>query len=162
MSLCPRSLVDVGLRRLIRLAPAPALAVVLAVAALAPARPAQAVEVSLGLGGHYWFAEQAIFDADAVIRQRLAGSFSIGGRVGVALGASPVDVGIPLDFLMRLDASRFYFEVAGGAWIFFDAERVRPHVSGGFGLVSGNLTFGPEVGWLEPRAIMGLRLTYRL
>ncbi len=144
-------------RSLFRLTPA-----LLLVAALAPARAAHAVEGSLGLGGHYWFAERAVFDADAIIRQRLTSAFSIGARVGVALSASPVDVGIPLDFVMRVDVSRVYFEAAGGAWIFFDGERVAPHVSGGFGLVSGNLTFGPEVGWLDPRAILGLRLTYRL
>ena len=49
---------------------------------------------------------------------------------------------------------RVYVEAVGGPWIFLEAGRVVPHVAGGFGLVAGNLTFGPEVGWLDPHAIV--------
>jgi hypothetical protein len=114
------------------------------------------------MGGQYWFAERALFDADAVIRQPLGNGFSIGGRVGVVLAATPVDVGIPLDFTLRIDISRVYLEALGGVWFFFDGKRVAPHVAGGFGIIAGRLTVGPEIGWLDPRAVVGVRLTYRL
>lgn len=136
-------------------------AAALALGALAP-RPAHAVALSLGAGGHYWLAERAVFHADVLVRQPLAGPLSVGGRFGVLLTASDVDLGIPIDLVLRLDFGRVYVEAVGGPWIFLEAGRVVPHVAGGFGLVAGNLTFGPEVGWLDPHAIVGARLTYRL
>lgn len=133
------------------------------VAVAATPTPAHAADVAIGLGAHYWFTEQGLFDAYAVVRQPLLPNFSIGFRAGVLLTASPTHVGIPLDFLMRVDVSRVYFEAAAGPWFLIDSgDTVRVHVSGGFGLKAGNITFGPEVGWLDPRAVVGARFTYRL
>lgn len=136
---------------------------VFAALSLAPSR-ADAAGLTLGLGANYWLRSSGVFNFDLTIDERVARSFSIGGRFGVSLLTGPARVGIPLDLTLRFDVLRqLYVELTGGPWIYFDdAAVVRAHIAFGFGMKTGNIMFGPEVGYLEPNGILGVRLAFRL
>lgn len=144
---------------------APSRLPLLALAALAAAllaRPAEA-SVQLGLGADYWFdpelgALQLTLAADTPLARRA----TIGGRFGVVVTSGPNEVGVPIDLRLRIRGRRLYFDGLVGPWIFFDGDALRIHAALGFGILSGSMSFGLEVGWLDPTATAGVRLAFRL
>lgn len=140
--------------------------VVLIAAALVCASPqrAEAVTARMSLGANYWFAHQGVFDLSFTAETPLASFISVGGRFGVLLTSEGPKVGIPLDLLVRLHiVSPIYIEVTGGPWIVFNTgDDLRAHFGFGIGLTSGTISFGPEVSYLEPDAMIGVRLAFHL
>lgn len=131
-----------------------------AVLFLAPARADAAVE--LGLGGDYWVDRGGLFNLNLKASTPLAGPLSIGGRFGALLATEANTFGIPLDVILRATFSRrVYAEAMAGPWILFHDDPVRAHVGFGFGLQGQTVSFGVEVGWLDPAAMAGLRLGWR-
>jgi hypothetical protein len=81
----------------------------------------------------------------------------------VALLTEPSTLAIPIDLVLRADIARqFYIEGLVGPWIVIDrGETLRAHAAFGFGIKSGALSFGLEVGYASPEPILGVRLGYR-
>ncbi|HSN92076.1 MAG TPA: hypothetical protein VLS93_12675 [Anaeromyxobacteraceae bacterium] len=137
-------------------------------AALLWSRPAEA-SVQLGLGADYWFdpevgALQLTLAADTY----LARHATIGARFGAVVTSDPSgtsdvgEVGVPIDLRLRIRGRRLYFDGLVGPWIFFEGDAFRIHAGLGFGLLSGSMSFGLEVGWVDPTPIAGIRLAFRL
>jgi hypothetical protein len=70
---------------------------------------------------------------------------------------------VPLDLLLRIRiVSPIFIEVTGGPWIMFNTgDDLRAHFGFGIAIVSGSLSFGPEVSYLEPDPMIGARLAFR-
>ena len=50
-----------------------------------------------------------------------------------------------------------------GPWIVFDDDdAVRLHAALGFGILTHSLSFGLEVGWLDPTSMIGVRVAFPL
>ena len=59
-------------------------------------------------------------------------------------------------------ARRVYVEGLVGPWILLDrGDALRGHAAFGFGLLGRSMTLGLEVGYLDPSAMLGLRLGFR-
>lgn len=129
---------------------------------LAPSS-SEAASVRLGLGADYWFDQSASFQFNLGVETHLAGPLHIGGRFGAALIPEIDALGIPIDLVLRANlARRFYIEGLVGPWILIgEGDAFRAHAAFGFGLQSGALSFGLEVGYLTPDPTIGLRLGYR-
>lgn len=123
----------------------------------------EAANVRLGLGADYWFDEGAAFQFNLGVETHLAGPLHLGGRFGVALLPKADTLGIPIDLVLSLNLSRrFYVEGLVGPWLVIDhGETLRAHAAFGFGVKSGALSFGLEVGYASPEPILGVRLGYR-
>jgi hypothetical protein len=132
-------------------------------AALAAARPA-AASTSLGLGADYLVDPssgelQLTLAADT----QLVRHATIGVRFGAAFLNDPNRFGVPVDARLRISGSRLYAEGLVGPWLVFDSgDTVRMHAAFGFGLLTKSLSFGVEVGWLDPTSMIGLRLAFRI
>lgn len=125
---------------------------------------ASARSVRLGFGASYWLARTGVFDLNLAVGAPITSAISVGGRFGglVTSGSGP-RVGLPIDLFVHAGlGDRAYVEVLGGPWIFFEGDTVRAHVAIGFGFESGSISFGPEIGYLEPDAILGAKLAFRL
>jgi hypothetical protein len=131
-------------------------------AALAP-RPARAA-TRIGLGADYHLYGRGIFQLTLDVDTFLARHLSVGGRFGALLASTPTTFGVPVDVYLRLRLRRIYLQGLIGPWILFYAPAsVRLHAAFGFGLEArGGLSVGLEVGWLDPSAIVGLRLAWRI
>jgi hypothetical protein len=129
---------------------------------LAPSS-SEAASVRIGLGADYWFDEGAAFQFNLGVETHLAGPLHLGGRFGVALLPKLDTLGVPIDLTLRADLTRqFYLEGLVGPWIVIDSgETLRAHAAFGFGIQSGALSFGLEVGYASPEPIIGVRLGYR-
>lgn len=134
-----------------------------ALAALAFARPA-AARSSLGLGAD-WLVDpesgelQLTLAADTPLDR----SVSLGVRFGMMYLADPDRVGVPVDGWLRVRGKRVYAEGLVGPWIVFDDDdSLRLHAAFGFGVLSRSLSFGVEVGWLDPTAMVGVRVAFPL
>jgi hypothetical protein len=141
-----------------------AIAAAAALATVAIPRPAHA-GLHIGVGADYWVEHNAAFQLTFLADTYLARSFSLGGRFGAMLvTTSGPTVGLPIDISLRIHLPRagMYLEGLVGPWIVFTDTPVRAHVAGGFGLERGPLTFGLEVGYLQPNGIIGLRFGHRL
>lgn len=135
----------------------------LAIGLLVAAAPAHAAQLDIGLGASYWFEDSGVFDLNLGVRAPIARHLLIGGRFGALLATNPNHVGIPLDLQLRVRVSRVYFEALGGPWILFDGDpTVRGHAGFGFGLLAGFINVGLEVGWLQPQALVSLRIAFPL
>jgi hypothetical protein len=136
-----------------------------AAAALAWCRPAEA-GVALGLGADYWVdPEVGAFQATLALDTPLAKRVTVAARFGVAVTSGPNDVAVPIDLRLRMwTRSRLYFDALVGPWLYFGGgDWLRAHVGVGFGLLSkGGMSLGLEAGWLDPSAIVGIRLGFRL
>ena len=127
--------------------------------------PSARADTRLGLGADYWIDnETGIFSLTGAIDTPVSRVFSVGGRFGLLLTSSPTEVGIPLDLLLRFEPRRssLYLEALAGPWILFVDEPVRAHVAFGFGVRTGVLSAGLEVGYLDPDPVLGLRLAFNL
>ncbi|WP_257451974.1 hypothetical protein [Archangium lipolyticum] len=129
---------------------------------LAPAR-SEATEFRLTLGGDYQFDSGAFFHLTGAVDFVDLGPLSIGTRFGALLATQPNTLGIPLDLNLRITPRRvpIYVELLGGPWIFFEGDTFRAHAAFGFGYQGRSVTFGVELGYLEPRPHIGLRLGWR-
>ncbi len=127
------------------------------------AGPASAA-VELGLGADYWVEPQSgEFQLTLAVDTPLARHLTIGGRFGAMVITAPNEFGVPVDFRFRVHVQRIYFDGLVGPWFIFDEPRpVRTHVAFGFGLLARGITFGLEVGWLDPSTLVGLRLAFRI
>ena len=127
------------------------------------AGPASA-STELGLGADWWVEPEAGgFQLTLAVDTPLAKSLTLGGRFGVLLLTSPTEFGVPVDLRLRVKLQRLYLDFLVGPWFLFDEpDPVRAHVAFGFGLLASGITFGLEVGWLDPSTIIGLRLGFRL
>lgn len=125
--------------------------------------PASA-SVELGLGADYWTGPQSgEFQLTLAVDTPLARHLTIGGRFGAMVLTAPNEFGVPVDFRLRVHVQRVYFEGLVGPWFLFDEpDPVRAHVAFGFGLLARGITFGLEVGWLDPSTLVGLRLAFRI
>ncbi len=133
------------------------------VAALAAARPA-AASTSLGLGADYLVDPdsgelQLTLAADTPLMKHV----TIGARFGAAYLTDPGRFGIPIDGRLRIRGRRLYAEGLVGPWLVFDSgDTVRMHAAFGFGLLTKSLSFGLEVGWLDPTSMIGVRVAFPL
>lgn len=142
-----------------RLAPLLAAA---ALAALAAPRPARAA-IELGAGADLALdPQQGAFLLTLSGRTPLGRHVSAGGRAGVLLFTGPDRVGVPLDLSLRVHLGRGYLEALVGPWLAVRGDAVAFHGAIGFGLVTGVLHAGLEVGALDGAGLVGLRLAVPL
>jgi hypothetical protein len=141
----------------------PCLGGLLALGLLLVPASSQAANLRFGLGADYWFDNGAAFQLNLGVETHLAGPLHVGGRFGVALLPKLDTLGIPIDLVLRANLTRrFYLEGLFGPWIVIDSgDTFRAHAAFGFGVQSGALSFGVEVGYASPEPIIGLRLGYR-
>jgi hypothetical protein len=126
------------------------------------ARPANA-SVNLGLGADWIEGGVGELNLTLGVDTFLARSLSLGGRAGVAFFDDSHHLGIPIDLRLKLHVQRVYFEGLVGPWMLIDdGDLFRFHGAFGFGLESGSLAFGLEVGRLGRATMLGLRLAFRL
>jgi hypothetical protein len=134
-----------------------------ALAALAAARPAEA-RTSLGLGADWLVDPEAgELQLTLALETRLAKHLSLGARFGAMFLSEPDRFGAPIDGRLRLRAGGLYVDGLVGPWIVFaDDDAVRLHAAFGFGILTRSLSFGLEVGWLDPTSMVGVRVAFPL
>jgi hypothetical protein len=124
---------------------------------------ARAAQVDLGLGAGYWFENSGLFDVNIGMRAGVARSLSVGGRLGAFIATNPSELGIPVDLQLRVAVGHAYLEGMAGPWILFGGDpSIRAHVGFGFGLRARSVSVGIEVGWLDPDALLSLRVAFAL
>lgn len=126
---------------------------------------AEAADVRLGLGGDYQVNRRFLGEVTLTVDGAVARYIRVGGRFGALIASGRPDFGVPLDLEVRalLAGRRVYLEGLFGPWLIFDSDRfIHLHAAVGFGLQSGGLSFGLEVGWLDPSPMLGLRLGFRI
>lgn len=122
----------------------------------------------LNLGADYWSTGTSIFSATVSLRGYFTPRLSIGGRAGALVTTSSSNngsnsnngnVGIPLDLQVRGRLAVFYLEGLAGPWLLINSNSVvRAHVAAGGGLEIGPFSAGLEMGYLDPAAVLGVRL----
>jgi hypothetical protein len=129
---------------------------------LAPER-SEAADFRLNLGADYQIDNGAFFHVTGAVDFVFIGPLSIGTRFGALLATQPNTLGIPLDLDLRITPARtpIYVEFLGGPWLFFEGDTFRAHGAFGFGYQGRSVSFGLEVGYLEPKPHIGLRLGWR-
>jgi len=128
-------------------------------AALAWAHPAEA-SARIGIGAD-WLVDPSdgAFQVTLGGQRQLVRNLDVGGRIGVLLRTGPTELGVPLDATLTFRLGRFYVEGLAGPWILFDSDDpLRLHAAIGIGVVARGMRFGLEVGYLDPSAMIGLRL----
>jgi hypothetical protein len=126
------------------------------------ARPAEA-SVNLGLGADWIEGGTGELNLTLGADSFLARNISIGGRAGAAFFDSSHHLGIPIDLSLKVHIQRIYFQGLVGPWILLNAgDLFYFHGAFGFGLESGSMTFGAEVGRLAHATMFGLRLGFRI
>ncbi len=134
-----------------------------AFALLAFARPAEA-GAALGLGAD-WLTDprdgelQLTVAADTPLVRHV----TLGARFGMMYFGDGEYVGAPLDGRLRVRTGRLYADGLVGPWIVFGGNQtVRFHAAFGFGVATRSLTFGFEVGWVDPTPLIGVRIGFPL
>ena len=132
-------------------------------AALAAARPAEA-RTSLGLGADWLVDPEAgELQLTLALETRLAKHLSLGARLGAMYLSEPDRFGAPIDGRLRIRAGGVYLDGLVGPWIVLDDDdAVRLHAALGFGILTHSLSFGLEVGWLDPTSMIGVRVAFPL
>ena len=130
------------------------------------ALPAQA-GIRLGLGADWWLYRGGEFNVTLAVDTQLLRRLYIGGRFGAYFAMLPGEIGVPIDLLLRLNLGQVYFEGLVGPWVTFGGYYTsgfpfRAHAALGFGLQASAVTFGLELGYLDPGAIFGIRLAWRI
>jgi hypothetical protein len=125
-------------------------------------RRARSANVALGLGADYILdPELGELQVTFALETPVARGLTVGARFGGLLTED--DVGAPIDFRLRLRTHGLYIDGLVGPWLVFDSgDTVRFHGALGFGLLSGSMSFGAEVGALGDSGIVGLRLAFSL
>lgn len=132
-------------------------------AALGVARPA-AAGTALGLGAD-WLVDPESGELQLTLAAdtRIARHVTVGARFGAMYLSDPDRVGVPIDGRLRIRSGRLYAEGLVGPWIVFDDDdTLRLHAAFGFGLLARSLSFGFEVGWMDPTAMIGVRVAFPL
>jgi hypothetical protein len=127
------------------------------------ALPARATTVRLDLGADDWLDQSTgVFEFTLAPMVHLARHVHVGVRFGALVTSSPVVAGVPVDIDLRffVPHSSLYLEGLGGPWFLFQGTTVHGHGAFGFGLSNGEVSFGLEVGYLDPRAVIGARLGF--
>jgi hypothetical protein len=135
-----------------------------ALAALALPRPAAAARVALGLGAD-WLVdpEDGELQLTLAAETRLARHATLAVRFGGMYLAEPDRFGVPIDGRLRIRGGGLYAEGLVGPWIVFDDDdSLRLHAAFGFGLLTRSLSFGLEIGWLDPTSMIGVRVAFPL
>lgn len=134
-----------------------------AFALLAFARPAQA-GAALGLGADWLTDPQAgEFQLTVAADTALVRHVTLGVRFGMMYFGDGQYVGAPIDGRLRIRGRRLYAEGLVGPWIVFGGnDTLRFHGAFGFGIYSRSLTFGFEVGWVDPTPMIGVRVAFPL
>jgi hypothetical protein len=134
-----------------------------ALAAVAVPRSASA-DLALGLGAD-WLVEPQSGELQLTLapETRLARHLTLAARFGVMYLSEPDRVGVPIDGRLRYRGHRFYVEGLVGPWLVFDSgDTVRLHAAFGFGLLTSSLSFGLEVGYMDPTSMIGVRVAFPL
>lgn len=119
-------------------------------------------DLRLGFGAHDWIDVSPAFDIALAGSTNIARHLEVGARGGAAIVTSPSKAMIPLDLQLRVVASRIYVEGSAGPWFVLDDHPVHAHGSIGLGLRAGDVEVGLEVGWLDPKPILGLNVALGL
>jgi hypothetical protein len=137
-------------------------AAILFAALLGVASPARA-SVNLGLGADWIEGHSSDLNLTLGADAYLARHLSLGGRAGAAFFDKGHQVGIPIDLRLRVHVQHIYFEGLVGPWLLIDSgDLFRFHGAFGFGIESGVVGFGLEVGKLDEATMVGLRVAFRL
>lgn len=131
---------------------------------LAPTSSRASADVRLGLGADYWLDRGAAFNFTLGVDADVVGPISVGARFGALLVTEPNTFAVPADVVLRANLGRnrrVYIEGLAGPWIFFEGETFRAHGAFGFGIQGRSVSLGLEVGYLQPKPIVGLRLGWR-
>jgi hypothetical protein len=134
-----------------------------ALALLAFARPAEA-GAALGLGAD-WLTDPRAGELQLTVAADtpLARNVTLGARFGMMYFGDGQYLGAPIDGRLRIRSRRVYAEGLVGPWIVFGGhDTLRLHAAFGFGLVTRALTFGFEVGWVDPTPLVGVRIAFPL
>ncbi|MCI0571942.1 MAG: hypothetical protein L0Y66_14410 [Myxococcaceae bacterium] len=127
---------------------------------------ARAADVRLILGADYWVDPQrAVFPLMLGVGAQASRALELGGRFGALITTSPNKVGVPLDFVLRVEVPRspLYIEGLVGPWLIFDdGDLVRAHAGVGFGARLGAISLGLEAAYLTPSGSIGLRVGFEL
>lgn len=140
----------------------PALAAA-ALALLAFARPAEA-GAALGVGAD-WLTDPKAgeFQLTVAADTHLARNLTLGARFGMMYFGDGQYVGAPIDARLRVRLGRLYADGLVGPWVVFGGrDTLRFHGAFGFGLATRSLTFGFEVGWVDPTPMVGIRIGFPL
>ncbi len=127
-------------------------------------RASRSHSLALGLGADYLVdPEIGEFQLTFAPETRIARGLTAGARFGVLMTSSPTKVGAPIDFRLRLRTHGLYVDGLIGPWLIFDSgDTLRFHGALGFGILSGSMSLGLEVGFLDRSGIIGLRLAFSL
>ena len=136
---------------------------VASLALLAAAHPASA-GTQLGLGGD-WITEPeaGALQLTLAVDRPLARGVTLGGRFGALIATDEIGPAVPVDLRLRFRVERVYVDGLVGPWFFFDdgEDSVRLHAAIGFGVVQrGGMQVGLEVGYVDPSAMIGIRLAW--
>jgi hypothetical protein len=118
--------------------------------------------LELGVGGDY-IVDPQIGDLQLTLAADgpLGRMVSAGVRAGVLFTTSPLHVGAPIDFRLRIHGQRFYVDGLVGPWFLFGTgDTFRIHGAIGVGLRTAAMTIGLEAGVLDTSGIVGLRLAF--
>jgi hypothetical protein len=128
---------------------------------LLAARPA-AARLSLALGADYLTDPSAAsFELLVALDTPVARGVTVGGRIGALVATDQIGPGVPIDARLRLRVDRLYIDGLVGPWVFFDeGDSIRLHAAIGFGIVRRGLQLGLEVGWVDPSAMLGVRVAW--
>jgi hypothetical protein len=132
-------------------------------AAVAVPRSASA-NLALGLGAD-WLVDPESGELQLTLapETHLAKHLTLAARFGVMYLSEPDRVGVPIDGRLRYRGHRFYVEGLVGPWLVFDSgDTVRLHAAFGFGLLTSSLSFGVEVGYMDPTSMIGVRVAFPL
>ncbi len=139
------------------------IAVAIVLGTLGLAAPARA-HTSLGLGADYLTDPQAgEMQLTLAVDTPLARHLSLGARFGAMYFGDGQHVGAPIDGRLRVAFRRLYVEGLVGPWLVFGGDHtVRFHGAFGFGLLARHVSFGLEVGYVDPTPMIGVRATFPL
>jgi hypothetical protein len=122
-----------------------------------------AASANLGLGADWVQGGNGELNLTLGADTRLARFLSVGGRAGVAFFGDSNNIAVPVDLRLRAHVQRLYFEGLAGPWFMIDGDKLFDfHGAFGFGIETGGLELGLEVGRLRQTTLLGLRLAFRL
>ena len=125
---------------------------------------ASSTRLALGLGADYLIdPELGELQLAFTLETPIARSLAAGFRFGALVTSDPTHVGAPIDFRLRLRTHGLYLDGLVGPWLIFDSgDTLRLHAAFGFGVLTGSMSLGLEVGWLDDTGMIGLRVAFPL
>ncbi|HVO19704.1 MAG TPA: hypothetical protein VMU15_10635 [Anaeromyxobacter sp.] len=95
----------------------------------------------------------------------LARHVTAGVRFGLFMESGPTRLGFPADLRIRFRVHRnVYIDGLAGPWVVFGGDQhLRFHAGVGAGIILlRKVTFGAELGYLDPSSMIGVRLGFAL